>query len=96
MSLQYMSEPGVFSMLMSRVAPGERSGASALYLLVTSIGGSIAALAAGGAVVRFGYPSVLAASAVLAAVAALLFRGTDWQAGLQDHLSDVLLKPLRV
>ena len=60
---------------MSRVAPGERSGASALYVLVTSIGGSIAALAAGGAVVRFGYPSVLAASAVLAALAALLFRG---------------------
>jgi predicted MFS family arabinose efflux permease len=73
-SFQYMSEPGVFSMLMSRVAPGERSGASALYFLVTSIGGSIAALAAGGAVVRFGYPSVLGAAAVVAAVAALLFR----------------------
>jgi predicted MFS family arabinose efflux permease len=73
-SFQYMCEPGVFSMLMSRVAPGERSGASALYLLVTSIGGSIAALAAGSAVVRFGYPSVLCAAAGVAAVAALLFR----------------------
>ncbi|HWQ53430.1 MAG TPA: MFS transporter [Bryobacteraceae bacterium] len=74
MSFQYMSEPGVFSMLMSRVAPGERSGASALYLLVTSISASVGALTAGSAVVRFGYPSVLVASAVVAAVASVLFR----------------------
>ncbi len=73
-SFQYMSEPGVFSMLMSRVAPGERSGASALYFLVTSISGSLAALAAGSGVVHFGYPAVLAACAAVAAAAALLFR----------------------
>ena len=74
MSFQYMSEPGLFSLLMSRVAPGERSGAAALYFLVTSLAGSIAAIVGGGAVVRFGYPSVLVAAASLLAVAAFLFR----------------------
>jgi predicted MFS family arabinose efflux permease len=74
MSLQYMSEPGLFSMLMERVRPGERSGASALYFLVTSLMGSLSALAAGSAITRFGYPSVLIASAALGTVAALLFR----------------------
>jgi predicted MFS family arabinose efflux permease len=65
MAFQYMSEPGLFSLLMSRVAPGERSGAAALYFLVTSLAGSIAAIVGGGAVVRFGYPSVLVAAASL-------------------------------
>ncbi len=74
LSLQYMCDPGLFSMLMERVRPGERSGASALYFLVTSLMASLSALAAGGAITRFGYPSVLIASAALATVAALLFR----------------------
>jgi len=74
MSLQYMSEPGLFSMLMERVRPGERSGASALYFLLTSLMGSLSALAAGNAITRFGYPCVLIASAALATLAALLFR----------------------
>ncbi len=74
MSFQYMSEPGLFSLLMSRVAPGERSGASALYFLVISLAGGVAAILGGGAVVRFGYPSVLIAAASLLAAAAFLFR----------------------
>lgn len=73
MSFQYMSEPGLFNMLMNRVAPGERSGASALYFLVTSIAGSVAAFAAGAAISRFGYPATLMTSGLVAAVAALLF-----------------------
>lgn len=74
MAFQYMSEPGLFSLLMSRVAPGERSGAAALFFLVTSLAGSIAAIVGGGAVVRFGYPPVMVAAASLLAVAAFLFR----------------------
>jgi MFS family permease len=74
LSLQYMCDPGLFSMLMERVRPGERSGASALYFLVTSLMGSLSALAAGSAITRFGYPSVLITSAGLATVAAVLFR----------------------
>ncbi len=74
MSLQYMSEPGLFTMLMERVRPGERSGASALYFVVISLMGSLSALASGSAIARFGYPRVLIVSAALATVAALLFR----------------------
>jgi predicted MFS family arabinose efflux permease len=73
-SLQYMSEPGLLGMLMERVRPGERSGASALFFLVTSLMGSLSALAAGNAITRFGYPWVLIASAALATTAAVLFR----------------------
>jgi len=74
MSLQYMSEPGVFNLLMNRVAPGERGGASALYFLVTSLAGGLAAFAGGAAISRFGYPPVLIASGCAAMAAAFLFR----------------------
>ncbi|MGI8959627.1 MAG: MFS transporter [Bryobacteraceae bacterium] len=73
MSFQYMSEPGLFSMLMSRVKPGERSGASALNFLVISAGGSLSALVSGAAITRFGYSAVLGTAAVLATVAGALF-----------------------
>jgi predicted MFS family arabinose efflux permease len=74
MSLQYMSEPGLFHLLMNRVAPGERSGASALYFLVTSLAGGLAAFAGGAAISRFGYSPVLVASGCVAMAAAFLFR----------------------
>jgi hypothetical protein len=74
MSFQYMSEPGLFNLLMNRVAPGERSGASALYFLVASLAGSLAAFAGGAAISRFGYPPVLLASGSAAMAAAFLFR----------------------
>jgi predicted MFS family arabinose efflux permease len=74
MAFQWMSEPGMFSLLMSKVTPSERSGASALNFLVISSANAIAAAAAGLSFARFGYPSVLAAVAALALVAALLFR----------------------
>jgi MFS family permease len=73
MSFQYMSEPGLFSMLMSRVKPAERSGASALNFLVLSLAGSFSALVSGAAISRFGYSAVLGTAAVLAIIAAALF-----------------------
>jgi hypothetical protein len=74
MSLQYMSEPGIFHLLMNRVATEQRSGASALYFLATSLTGSLAAFAGGAAIFRFGYPPVLVASGCVAMASALLFR----------------------
>jgi predicted MFS family arabinose efflux permease len=74
MAFQWMSEPGMFSLLMTRVAPTERSGASALNFLVISSANAIAAAAAGLSFARFGYPVVLAAIAGLALIAAFLFR----------------------
>ncbi|MFL6353288.1 MAG: MFS transporter [Bryobacteraceae bacterium] len=73
MAFQYMSEPGLLSMLMNRVKPSERSGASALNFLVISGAGSLSALASGAAITRFGYSAVLASAAALATVAAALF-----------------------
>jgi len=74
MAFQYMSEPGMFTVLMDRVAPGERNGASALNFLVTFAGQAVAAAVAGSMLARFGYPPVLAAGAAIAVAAAFLFR----------------------
>jgi predicted MFS family arabinose efflux permease len=74
MSLQYMTEPGLFTLLMDRVTPGERGGASALYFLATSLTGSLAAFAGGAAILQFGYPPVLVVSGCVAMAGALLFR----------------------
>lgn len=73
MSFQYMSEPALFTLLMSRVGAGQRSGASALNFLVISIAGSISALISGAAISRFGYSPVLMAAALLVVTAAFLF-----------------------
>ncbi|MGO9009972.1 MAG: MFS transporter [Bryobacteraceae bacterium] len=74
MAFQWMSEPGLNALLMSRVAERERSGASALNYLVAFSAQAIAALAAGRLLAHFGYGVVLAGAAVLAAVAAGLFQ----------------------
>jgi predicted MFS family arabinose efflux permease len=72
---RWMSEPGLFTLLMKEVAPEQQSGASALNFLVTFTTNAIAAAAAGFALVRFGYPAVLAMAGAGTLLAALLFRG---------------------
>jgi len=54
-ALQWMSEPGMYTLLMNRVGPAERSGASALNALVIAGFQALAALVAGGSFVRYGY-----------------------------------------
>jgi MFS family permease len=76
MAFQYMTEPCLFTLLMDRVAPAERSGASALNFLATSLAGTLSAIAAGAALPRFGYSFVLGAAAILALVAAILMFAT--------------------
>lgn len=75
MAFQYMSEPGMFTLLMDSVREGERNSASALNFLVTFAGQAIAASVAGWMLARFGYPPVLAAGAAIAVAAAFLLRG---------------------
>lgn len=91
MAFQWMSEPGMFSLLMSRVASSERSGASALNFLVLSSANAVAAAAAGLSFAQFGYPVVLAVVAGLALVAAVLFRtllgGESWPASQRSTAS---------
>jgi len=74
MTFQWMSEPGLNPLLMSRVTERERSGASALNYMVAFSAQAVAALAAGRLLAHFGYGVVLAGSALLAAGAAGLFQ----------------------
>jgi hypothetical protein len=73
MGAQYMNEPAVLNILMSRVTPEERGGASALYFVMTSVCGSLSAYAGGAAISRAGYPPVLVASGLIAIFSAFLF-----------------------
>lgn len=70
----WMSQPGIYTLLMSRVAPEEQTGASTLNFLVVSVAQAIATAAAGAAFERFGYPVVMAATGLLGIVAALAFQ----------------------
>jgi predicted MFS family arabinose efflux permease len=72
-AMQWMSSPGIYSLLMNRVSESERSGASAAHVFVGSLSQAVASAAAGGAFERFGYPAVLAAIALIALAAAALF-----------------------
>jgi len=73
-SCQWMSDPGVNTLLMDRVQEQERTGASALMMLVEFAAQLVASLAGGAAIARFGYSAMLACAAGLAAVAAVAFR----------------------
>ena len=74
MAFQYMTDPGINTLLMGRVSEPERGGAAALMMLVSFAAQFVASLAGGAGIARFGYPAVLASGAALAAVAALAFR----------------------
>lgn len=74
MMSQYMTEPGVFALLMNSVPVAQRAGVSALNMVVIFAAQAAAAAAAGVMITRFGYPSILAAAALICVVAALLFR----------------------
>ena len=74
MAFQWMSEPGLNSLLMNHIDERERSGASALNYLVAFGAQAFAAFAAGNLFTRLGYAPTLAGAAGLAAAAALLFR----------------------
>ena len=74
MSFQWMSEPGMNTLLMNRVAEDERGGASALTYLVGFSAQALAAFGAGQLLARFGYGVVLAGAAALAVTSAGLLR----------------------
>jgi predicted MFS family arabinose efflux permease len=74
MACQWMSEPGLNTLLMNRIEERERSGASSLNYLVAFGAQAVAAFGAGKLFTRFGYGWTLAGAAALAACAAALFR----------------------
>jgi MFS family permease len=73
-ALQWMTEPGMMLLLMNRVAPEERTGASALSFLVMNIAGAVATAIAGASFSKFGYPFVLMVVSIVGLVAAFIFR----------------------
>jgi MFS family permease len=73
MAAQYMSEPGLFTLLMNRVPESQRSGASAMNFLVVYVAHASAALAAGWAYAQFGYPSVMAVAGLVGLFGGWLF-----------------------
>ena len=58
MAFQWMSEPGMHTLLMNKMSPSERNGASSLNFLVISLSQAFAAAVAGASFTRFGYPAV--------------------------------------
>ena len=74
MAFQWMSEPGLNTLLMNRVDEAERAGASALMYLVAFGAQAVAAYASGLLLNRFDFGPVLGGAAVLAVVAAAGFR----------------------
>jgi len=73
MALQFMNEPGIYSLLMDRIPPSERSGASASTFFVSNACQALASVSMGAAIVRFGYSAALLGIAALAVAATLLF-----------------------
>jgi MFS family permease len=74
MALHWMTEPGIMLFLMNRVAPEERTGASALNFLVINISSALAAAVAGASFSKFGYPLVLTVASIIGLAAAFFFR----------------------
>ena len=70
---QYMSEPGIYSLLMGIVPKELRAGASASMTLVLAVTQLIAAASAGWAFTNLGYPRALGIIALFAITAGILF-----------------------
>ena len=70
---QWMSSPGLYNLLMSKVPDEERSSAAAKTLFCNALLQSCATAGAGILFAQFGYPRVLVGIAALALTAALLF-----------------------
>jgi len=91
--LQFMSGPGIYSLLMNHLPDDERSTASAVQNIVGALCQAGAAVITGGAIVRFGYPTVLSGNALVAVAAALLLfvltGALDKQPLAQTHPADV-------
>jgi MFS family permease len=74
MGMQYMGEPGIYSMMMDVVPEEARGRASASMALVLGAAQLVAAACAGWAFTRLGYPRALGIIAMIAVTAGLLFK----------------------
>ncbi len=72
-AMQWMSSPGLYNLLMTRMPDRERSFAASMTLFCNAVLASAATSGAGILYLRFGYPRVFIGISSLAALAALLF-----------------------
>ena len=72
-AFQWMDEPAMESLLMTKVEPHERSGATALMYMVIFASGAVVAPISGYGLTRFGYPAIISAATFLLILGALLF-----------------------
>jgi predicted MFS family arabinose efflux permease len=70
---QWMSSPGLYNLLMSRVSSDERSSASAMTMFCNALVGAASTAGAGILIAQFGYPRVLMGISAFALTAAILF-----------------------
>ncbi len=70
---QWMSSPGLYNLLMSKVPDNERSSASAMTMFCNALVGAGSTAGAGILIAQFGYPRVLMGISALALTAAVLF-----------------------
>ncbi|MEO6803761.1 MAG: MFS transporter [Granulicella sp.] len=73
--VQWMSGPGIYSMVMDRTPDEQRSNAAAMQNIVTASSQAAAAATAGSLFERHGYSKPLAGGAGVAALAAMLLYG---------------------
>jgi MFS family permease len=73
-AMQWMTAPGMYNLLMSRVQDSERATASSIMMFCNALTGAAATAATGILFSRFGYPPILAGIAVAAVVAAMALR----------------------
>jgi MFS family permease len=71
-SLQFMSGPGIYSLLMSRLPDEDRSTASAIQNMTGALSHAGVAVITGIMLIKYGYPRVLACNAGVAVAAAVL------------------------
>jgi predicted MFS family arabinose efflux permease len=69
-----MSSPGLYNMLLSNVPEEEQSTASSITLFCNALVGAGSTACAGILFTKFGYPYVLTGIAMLALIAAIVFR----------------------
>jgi MFS family permease len=72
MSVQFMSGPGIYTLLMNQLPDEERGAASAVQNITGSLSNAAAAVVTGSMIVRFGYANVFTGIAAIAVLAALL------------------------
>jgi MFS family permease len=73
-AMQWMTAPGMYNLLMSRVQDSERTTAASMTMFCNALVGAAATAGTGILFTRFGYPPVLVGIAVVAVVATVALR----------------------